>query len=69
MSDTRIELFSFNSTKDTASKISQVVNEFLKRPDIIVEPQDVIVDADETTIVSIVYKIKKKLRKSKSKTK
>lgn len=60
MSKVRIKLFSFDSTKSETKDIEKVVNEFLERDDIIVDPADVIITPSDFTVVNIVYKLKNK---------
>lgn len=64
MSNVRIKIFAFDSTKQTTSQIEDELNNFLERTDISVETSDIVVMPDDTTIVTVVYKLRKSAYKS-----
>lgn len=64
MSNTRIKIFSFNSAKKTTLQIETEVNEFLSRPEIIADPDDVEFIPDEFTTINIRYTLRKNKNKS-----
>lgn len=59
MSNSRVKIFSFDSTKIKAEEIEKTINEFLERPEVIVDPQDIILHPDDYTVVYISYFLRK----------
>ena len=69
MSNARIKIFSFNSTKMTADQIAEIVNKFLENPDIDVETADIEFLPDEYTTISVRYTLRKSRNKNIKKCK
>jgi len=59
MSNVRLKIFAFDSAKFTSDQIETKVNEFLERKDITVTTTDIDLIPDDTTIVKIIYKLRK----------
>ena len=64
MSNARLKIFAFDSAKFTSDQIEDEVNKFLERKDISVDTADVEMMPDDTTIVKIVYKLRKGTNKN-----
>lgn len=62
-----IKIFSFDATKYTSVQMEDEVNNFLQRPEVIAEPENITIHPDEFVIVTIIYKLRKSHTKSISK--
>ena len=62
----KTKILSFNAGIVNAEDIEKSVNLFLETPNIIVDPMDIHFEYGQTTVVSIVYKLKNN-RKNTSK--
>lgn len=70
MSNTRIKIFCFESTKVTSEQIENEVNNFLSKPEIITTPDDIVVTiSDDYTTIDIRYKLGKTSDKNPKKPK
>lgn len=54
-----LKIFSFDATKYTSRQMEDEVNEFLQRPEVLAEPENITVHPDDFVIVTIIYKLKK----------
>ena len=54
----KIKILSFDAGKISGEEMETEVNKFLETPNIIVDPLDIHFDFAQTTVISIMYKLK-----------